>query len=112
MIPRIFSLMVGVWLMAAPAVLGYSGHAAVNDRICGPLIVTFATTAFWEATRGLRFLNLLLGFWLMIAPLLLYQVGWVYAVNSVFCAFVLIFAGVVPGKRVHTFGGGWPSLFE
>lgn len=112
MIPRLFSLVVGIWLMAAPAVLGYAGLARQNDRICGPLIATFAITALWEVTRGLRWMNLVFGFWLMLAPLLLHYPAWTPVVNSVVCSLVLIWAAVVPGKIEHRFAGGWGALFS
>jgi len=112
MIPRIFSCIIGVWLMVAPEVLGYRGPARINDQTCGPLILTFAIIAFWEATRGVRWLNLALGFWLMLAPLVLHYGTWFSAINSLACSLVVITAAVVPGKKTHSFAGGWPGLFR
>lgn len=43
--PRLANVAVGIWLMAAPAVLAYGDKAAINDRIVGPVAITFATTA-------------------------------------------------------------------
>lgn len=111
MIPRIFSCMVGIWLMAAPAILGYHGPARINDQACGPLIASLAIIAMWEVTRGLRWLNLALGFWLMLAPLVLHYVTWASALNNLVCSLTLIICAVVPGRKIHRFAGGWPSLF-
>jgi uncharacterized membrane protein len=61
----------GVWLMAAPAVLGSSGAAAGNDQLVGALVVTFAVIGFGEAARAARWVNVPLGAWLLVAPWLL-----------------------------------------
>lgn len=58
---------VGVWLMAAPAILGLTGHAAANGPLAGALIVTFAVIGFGEAARAARCVNVLLGAWLLLA---------------------------------------------
>lgn len=112
MIPRIVSCLVGIWLMAAPAVVGYHGPARINDQTCGPLIASFAIIALWEVTRELRWMNLALGFWLMLAPLVLHYVTWVSAINNLICSTVLIICALVPGKKTHRFNGGWASLFS
>ena len=41
----------GVWLMAAPAVLGTSGAAASSDQLAGALVVTWSVIAFGEIVR-------------------------------------------------------------
>ena len=58
----------GVWLMAAPAVLGSAGAAAANDQLVGALVITFAVIGFGEAARGARWINVPLGAWLLVAP--------------------------------------------
>lgn len=111
MIPRFISALVGLWLMASPVVLGYFGPARINDRVCGPLIATFAIIALWEVTREVRWLNVLLAFWLMLAPLLLHYPTWTPVVNSLACAAVLVVAAVAPGSKTGRYAGGWKSLF-
>ncbi len=112
MIPRLFSLLTGVWLMAAPAILGYGGPAWINDRICGPLIASFAIIAIWEVTRPLRWMNVIFAFWLMLAPLVLHYTAWRSSYNNVGCALVLLVCALAPGRKTHRFGGGWSSLFS
>ena len=68
---RILTAALGIWLMAAPAVLGYDRPASADDRIVGPLAAAFAIVAIWEVTRPLSWMNLLLGLWLIVAPWLL-----------------------------------------
>jgi hypothetical protein len=66
--PRVVSALLGVWLMAAPALLGYSGTASTSDRVVGPLVAAIAIIAIWEITRPLRWLGVPFGLWLLVAP--------------------------------------------
>jgi len=61
----------GVWLMAAPAVLGATGAAANVDHLVGALIVTWAVIAFGEIVRPVRLLNVLMGLGVVAGPWLL-----------------------------------------
>jgi hypothetical protein len=61
----------GLWLMAAPAVLGNVGPSANNNHISGALVVTFAVIGFSEAGRASRFVLIPLGLWLLAAAYLL-----------------------------------------
>src|SRR5438128_1812024 len=63
-----FSVMLGTWLMFAPAVLGGTATAANSDRLVGALIVTVAAISTAEVVRALRWLNALFGVWLLISP--------------------------------------------
>jgi hypothetical protein len=65
------SAALGMWLMAAPAVLGISGTAADSHYLAGALVVTWAVIAFGEATRPVRLFNIPLGLWIAAAPWLL-----------------------------------------
>lgn len=58
----------GVWAMAAPAVLGSMGNAAASDELTGAVITTVAVVAMAEVTRSARFLNILAGLWIALAP--------------------------------------------
>jgi hypothetical protein len=62
------SVILGVWLMFAPSVLGGAEMVANSDRLIGALIVTVAAISTAEVVRAFRFLNLLFGIWLLIAP--------------------------------------------
>jgi hypothetical protein len=65
------SAVLGIWLMAAPAVFGTQGAATASDQLVGALVVTFAVIAIGEVARAARFVNVLLGVWLVAAPWLL-----------------------------------------
>ena len=108
--PQIANTLLGVWLMAAPALLAYGGVAADHDRIVGPLVATFACVAIWEATRPVRWANLLLGLWVLAAP-------WVLdyprhaAVNTLLAGLLIAALSVPRGRLTHRFGGGWSALW-
>jgi hypothetical protein len=69
--PRLLTVAVGIWLMAAPAVLGYAGTPATSDRIAGPVVAAIGIVAASTVTRGLRWANLAPGLWLVAGPALL-----------------------------------------
>ena len=58
----------GIWLMASPGLLDYSGPSAVSDYIVGPIVAAIGLVSTWEAMRELRWANLPFGLWLLIAP--------------------------------------------
>lgn len=107
---QIINTALGIWLMAAPAVLGYGGAARINDRIVGPIAVTFACIAIWPATRPVRWVNLPLGLWLIVAPWL-FSYGRVALLNSLAVGLLMTLLCIPRGKRAH-FGGGWSMLWR
>lgn len=106
---RIASIAVGLWLMAAPAVLGYAGAAEVSDRIAGPFAVTFAAIAIGESVRAVRSWNVPVGLWLLIAPLILDHPA-AAAFSSALSGVALVAVSAVRGRVGHRFGGGWRAL--
>jgi uncharacterized membrane protein len=67
----VVSAALGVWLMAAPAMLGVSGSVADSNHLAGALVVTWAVIAFGEVARPTRLLNIPMGLWIAAAPWLL-----------------------------------------
>ncbi|MEX2551813.1 MAG: vitamin K epoxide reductase family protein [Actinomycetota bacterium] len=65
------SAAVGIWLMAAPDVLGTSGGLPDSDHVVGALVVCVAVIAMAEVARAGRFLNVAFGLWLVAAPFVL-----------------------------------------
>jgi hypothetical protein len=108
---QLVSTIVGLWLMAAPGVLGYERPAATSDWIAGPLIATFACIAIWECTRSVKWLNAPLGAWLLIAPWLLgYPME--ALINSCVVGAVVITLACLGGRTSEQFGGGWLALWR
>lgn len=110
--PRLANVAVGIWLMAAPAVLAYGDKAAINDRIVGPVAITFATTAIWESTRAVRWVNVAQGVWMLIVPWILMYGSSTLIVNSMVAGVLLITFGLVRGPVEQQFGGGWPATWH
>jgi hypothetical protein len=108
---QLINTAIGIWLMAAPAVLHSSRAAEVNDRIVGPLAATFACVAVWEITRGCRWVNLPLGLWLLVSPLVL-QFSGKDAVSCVLCGIGLAAFSFFGGHVRTRFGGGWRALWQ
>ena len=67
----ILSAALGLWVMAAPAVLGIAGAAANSSYLAGALVITWAVIAFGEVARPARLLNIPMGLWIAAAPWLL-----------------------------------------
>lgn len=109
---QIVNAALGIWLMAAPAVLGYGDPALVNDRIVGPVAATFAIVAWWGVTRPLRWVNLPLGVWLVIAPWLLGYGEVAAIINSMAVGLVMAACAMVKGTVEHRYGGGWSAVLE
>lgn len=107
--PRLLSTALGLWLMAAPAALGYGGAAATSDRIAGPVAAALAFVALWEVLRGLRWGEALVGVWLLAAPWALAFPGRA-AANSVVVGLALVVLATMGGAVSGRYGGGWRAL--
>lgn len=116
MIGRAVNIALGVWLMAAPAVLGYAGSIPGKvERTVGPLVASAAIVAIWPHVRPLRWANVVLGGWMMVAPLILRPfVSYPAAAkfNSVVTGMVIVAAALVRGSIDARFGGGWRSVWR
>lgn len=110
---QIISAALGIWLMASPSILNYTGGAAAIDhRIVGPLVVSFAVIAWWEITRPARWVNLPLGLWLIISPLV-FRFDDTESINSIVVGVLVALLTLVRGTyRTERFGGGWLSLWH
>jgi hypothetical protein len=108
---QIINTALGIWLMAAPAVLGYAGPARTDDRIVGPLAASIAAVAISGVTRPVRRLNWLVGAWLLIAPWVL---GFPVAatVNSMVIGVLLIVFASIRGTVSQRYGGGWSAIWS
>lgn len=107
---QIAGVVVGIWLMVAPAVLGYAGSQAGDlHRVVGPVAASLALIAAWEATAGLRWANLALSVVLVGAPLFIHHSpgpGLVVVLSGTALGVATPFGGV----RTRRIGGGWAAL--
>lgn len=110
-LPHMVVVVLGVWLMAAPTVLGYVGTtAASSDRLVGPLIAAIAFIAASEITRTVRWANLACALWLVVAPLIL-GFPMSAAINNVIVGVaVAILSPLGKADMQSRFGGGWSAL--
>jgi hypothetical protein len=106
---QLLNTALGIWLTAAPDVIGFGGAAAAHHHILGPLVASSAFVAVWEVLRPIRWLTVLFGFWLLLAP-------WPFdftpdaAVNSIVVGLLLIVFGRVGDGVTQKYGGGWSAL--
>jgi hypothetical protein len=102
---------VGIWLMAAPAVVGYGGVASRQARLIGPLVAAIAWIATSEATRAVRWLNLPIGFALVllaVGPGYSRAASVVAAVSGTIVVLVLLMRSPVKSRM----GGGWRAIWR
>jgi len=105
------NLLLGVWLMFAPYILGYSDLASHSDHVVGPLVATFSAIALWEVTRGMRWANLPLALWLIVGPWFL-QFEQTALINSLLVGVCVAGLSLVRGRITQEFGGGWAMLWR
>jgi hypothetical protein len=109
---QVVMMLLGIWLMVAPAVMDFSKRISDNAHIIGPLIVTFSMVAIWECTRNVRLFNLPLAVWLLAAPVVLQYDNDTALMNDYAIAVFIMLLSVVKPKRKHRFGGGWPAIWK
>lgn len=106
------SALVGVWLVAAPALLGYADVAAASavHRVVGPVVAGASLVAVWGHARPLRWVNAPLGLALVGAPLAV-SYPLVGAANGVLAGLLVAGLAFVRGTVDRRFGGGWSVLW-
>jgi hypothetical protein len=107
----IVSALLGVWLMAAPGVLGYGNPASAADRIAGPVALGVALLALHEVARPLRWANVPVGLAFVVLPWPLGFSGAALA-NSLVVGILLIGLAPVRGALRHPYGGGWRAVWR
>lgn len=108
---QIINMVLGLGVMAAPAVWWFPEDASNNNYIAGPLVITFAMIAITDVGRSMRWFNVPLACWLTISPFILDYDGPALPVN-VLLGVVIGVLSLVKGKVSQRFGGGWRSLFQ
>ncbi len=105
------TIVLGIWLAAAPDILGYGGLARANNQVVGVLLASFGMVALSECMRALRWANLILGLWLVVAPFVLdYRDE--RAVGSLAVGIAATVLAFVRGSLSERFGGGWSVLWK
>lgn len=109
---KFINIVLGIWLMVAPDVLGYSEAAVDNGHIIGPIIVTFSTISLWEATDLVKRWNYPFAIWLLLAPWLLGYHGSIAMIMDTLAGAIVFALSAVKSPKKNNFGGGWSSLWK
>jgi hypothetical protein len=97
--PRWINVALGVWLVLAPALLGYlDANAWTNDRLLGVLVALTAGMALWFPK--VRFLNASFGVWLMIAPFVLGYIGSRAITNDILVGLAVTVISFIPSRAL------------
>ncbi len=105
---RLAGAVLGVWLMVAPAMLGYAGSAAVNQRVVGPVVLGASFVAIWPLMRPLRRIEFVAGVWLVVSSPFFGSAA--PKINGVAVGLMLVALSSLGGATGERFGGGWSSL--
>lgn len=108
---RLMTVLLGLWLMASPAVLRFGGAARINVLIAGPLIAAAGIIAISEITRPFRWLNVALGAWLVISSWL-FGHTWAVLLSDIVAGVLVALLACVHGRIEQRYGGGWSSLWS
>lgn len=108
MLARLTNMLAGLWLIAAPWVLGHaSSLARWNDVLIGAMIVVFA--ALGLARGRFRHLNTVLGAWLVLAPAVFGVTSRAGVVSDVITGILVFFVSLVPTRTEPSIRRGWMS---
>lgn len=98
------SILLGIWLMCAPTILGLAHPAADSNYIVGPLVVTFSIIAMSEVTRALRFVNIVLAIALFTAPYWLLGFSSLGTINNHIVGALIVLLSLRKGKILEQYG--------
>lgn len=100
---NIGNLILGIWVVISPFVLGFSGIelAKWNDIAVGGAVALLGLGRGPQGA-GARFLNVLLGIWLVASPFVLGFAGAVAVWNSIILGIVIVIVALIAGDSGHT----------
>ncbi len=108
--PLLGSVLVGVWVMAAPWVFGTTGPAFRFESIFGALAVVTAFVAWAEVTRAVRIVNVLIGLAIAVAAWLFPDVSMAARLSDLVAGLLLIVFSVPRGPVRDRYGGWDPFI--
>lgn len=108
------NLVVGLWLLASPVVLGFSAEArpAWNSAILGAAIALVALHAFFEVLAWQEWANAAFGAWLIASPWVLGFAGMQAVMLSTVIAGAVVFAMAIWALATDKDIGGWWSTAD
>jgi hypothetical protein len=108
---QIGNIVLGIWLMIAPAMLPATGPGAAVDRIAGPVVIWLGILALRDVSRPLRAPNVVSGMFLAIAPWLVPNTG-LLILSSVLVGWAVIVLSIPRGPLRQRAGGGWWTVIH
>ncbi len=109
---RICTIVLGIWLLFCPAVLGSSAAVAMLDRIAGPVVVVVAVLALRDVTRAARMANIFTGLFLLIAIPASHSATTLDMVNTFVVGWLLIVCTIPRGTIHRRMDGGWWAIMR
>lgn len=100
--PRLFNLILGIWLFISAFVWPHSPSSQTNTGIVGILIA--ATTIWTLYTPAARFVNTVLAVWLLASTWLIYHVSVGTLWNNLIVAIIVLVASLIPNGAGMTTG--------
>jgi hypothetical protein len=111
MIAAILNTLLGIWITAAPDVLGIPEPVRWMYHVIGPLVASFGVIAIAEVTRAARWANAPLGLVLM-GTLVFPDQPLEWCLNSLACGAAITGLAFFRGRAKNPFGGGWEALWR
>lgn len=109
---QVVNTVLGLWLMAAPAVLGHSGELLGKfDRAIGPTVAAASFVAAAQISRSVRWLTLPAAAVLAVAPWFL-DAPAASKINSVAVAVAMLLLAPVGRPDQRRYGNGWSTLLR
>lgn len=113
MIAAVASIVAGVVLMVAPALLGYAGSPASDvQRTIGPIVTALGIIAIWSILRGARLAVIAPAVALAASPLMAEHSVPALAVAETIAVLLVAFVTRTGGGATVATGGGWRSLLR
>ncbi len=108
--PRIVANAAGVWLLAAPSVLGYGGTASDAHRVVGSVGAAAATISLSEVTRSIRWIA-------VVAGILAIATAWVGTesqalVSAAIAGGLMVVGDLIGSEPRERLGGGWRAVID
>ena len=100
----VLSVLIGVWLMATPLIMGTEGFLADANHLIGSLVITTSVIAFAEIGRAFRWLNTGFGLAVMVATVTL-NPGLIELITGLLAGAALIGLAIPRGPVKCSYGG-------
>src|SRR4051794_25044189 len=108
----IINIIIGLFLMIAPAIFHFEKAVADQYHIVAPVVITCAVISLWEINRSAHYINIIPGLWFIVAPFIFHfqpaSAKWIAVVSGMVILLLSLLKRKVKGK----YGGGWRSLFQ